>query len=78
VAAVEVAVDGSDWQPLHPVDGVADSEEERYRLVVDPVTDEARASRALMVRVTDAAGNLGGEMWLLEDVEGGRSAPARP
>lgn len=66
VAAVEVALDGAAWQPLHPLDGVADSAEERYRLVVEPDPAATDGTRALLVRVTDAAGNLGGEMWLLE------------
>jgi hypothetical protein len=65
VAAVEVALDGGQWQPLNPLDGVADSEREQYRLVVES-HPAASALRSLTVRVTDAAGNLGGEMWLLE------------
>ena len=46
--------------------GVADSEAERYRLHIDAERVPA-ASRAFTVRVTDAAGNLGGDMWVLED-----------
>jgi hypothetical protein len=62
VAALEVAIDGGEWTPLSPLDGVADSASERYRLVVgrDP---EAAAERTLRVRVVDAGGNVGGEIW---------------
>ncbi len=64
VAAVEVAVDGGDWQPLDPLDGVADSDEEFYRLRVEPAAART-ANRSLRVRVTDASGNLGGDAWPL-------------
>jgi hypothetical protein len=67
VAAVEVAVDGGEWMPLDPLDGVSDSEEEQYELLVGPPSEPGPNARSLMVRVTDAVGNLGGEMWLLED-----------
>jgi hypothetical protein len=63
VAAVEIAVDGGAWVPLDPLDGVADSSEERYRTVIDEGAWEPGASRTLRVRVTDAAGNLGGDAW---------------
>jgi sugar lactone lactonase YvrE len=58
IAAVEVSMDGGEWKPLNPVDGVADSELERYEFHCD-------AGGKLAVRVTDAAGNPGGEMWLI-------------
>ncbi|HXV76290.1 MAG TPA: hypothetical protein VD788_08220 [Candidatus Polarisedimenticolaceae bacterium] len=62
VAALEVALDGGDWAPLSPLDGVADSERERYEFEIadpgGPVT--------MTVRVTDSAGNLGGAMWRLD------------
>jgi sugar lactone lactonase YvrE len=67
VAAVEVAVDGGAWVPLDPLDGVSDSEEEQYELLVGPPAHADESARSVMVRVTDAVGNLGGEMWLLED-----------
>ncbi len=58
IAAVEVSLNGEEWKPLHPEDGVADSERERY---------EFRCSEGgkLAVRVTDAAGNPGGDMWFI-------------
>ena len=59
--AVEVAVDGGPWTPLSPLDGVADSEQEDYRLLL-PHAPEAGV-RSLIVRAIDASGNLGGEMW---------------
>ncbi len=65
VAAVEVAMDGGEWQPLDPLDGVADSEQEHYRLLVPSL--EGAEARSVTVRVTDSAGNLGGDMWRLEE-----------
>lgn len=61
VAAVEVAMDAGSWQPLFPEDGVADSEVERYRLTLPPDGEE-KLPTSVRVRITDAAGNLGGEM----------------
>jgi sugar lactone lactonase YvrE len=66
VVAAEVAVDAGDWQPLDPMDGVADEAEERYQLLIEPLDrGQADAQRTLKVRVTDAAGNMGGEAWAL-------------
>jgi hypothetical protein len=45
------------------VDGVADSEEELYELLVDV---DRGATPTLTVRATDTAGNIGGNLWLLE------------
>jgi hypothetical protein len=61
VAALEVAIDGGGWMPLSPLDGVADSELERYSLIV-----EADTPRSIIVRVTDSSGNLGGAMWRID------------
>ena len=63
VAAVEVALDGGMWTPLSPQDGVADSELESYRLVLEPGAEDAHS---IIVRVTDSAGNLGGAMWSID------------
>jgi len=65
VAAVEVAMDAGAWQPLYPEDGVADSEIERYRLTL-PEDGETDLPESVRVRITDAAGNLGGEMKRVE------------
>ncbi len=68
LAAAEVAVDSGDWQPLDPMDGVADSEEERYLLVIESVEndDGVEGHRTVKVRVTDSAGNMGGDAWSLD------------
>lgn len=64
VVAAEVAVDAGDWQPLDPMDGVADEAEERYQLLIEPLErGAAHGERTLKVRVTDSAGNMGGEAW---------------
>lgn len=64
VAAVEVAVGGGEWRPLVPTDGVADSPEESYAVTLGP--DEVSPDAAtLRIRVTDRAGNLGGDAWPL-------------
>jgi len=63
LAALEVAVDGGEWTPLSPADGVADSPVEHYRIVVPRDPGRAREARTLLVRVVDAAGNVGGELW---------------
>ena len=60
IAAVEVAVNGGDWEPLDPLDGVTDSAEERYSVRLEPA--EAATPRSLQVRITDTSGNLGGDL----------------
>ena len=68
VVAAEVAVDAGAWEPLDPLDGVADSSEERYELVVaPPERDPGYGPHTVKVRVTDAAGNMGGDAWTLDD-----------
>jgi hypothetical protein len=64
VAAVEVAIGGSDFRPVVPVDGVADSASEPYELRVDAPADGDAA--AVRVRVVDAAGNVGGDLRSLD------------
>jgi hypothetical protein len=66
VAAVEIAVDGGAWTPLSPLDGVADSELEEYRLVLEPDEDHPGGPRSIIARVTDSSGNLGGAMWSVD------------
>ena len=61
IAAVEYALDDGAWRPISPVDGVADSEVESYRLLLD------RAGKhALRVRAVDGSGNVGGGWWIIE------------
>jgi len=68
VVSTEVAVDAGDWAPLDPLDGVEDSAEESYRLVLDPaLAEESDGGRTLRVRVTDASGNMGGNAWALDE-----------
>lgn len=62
VAAAEYSLDGGDWLPLVPTDGVADSAEESYEIEF-AVPDGRDAPRGLAVRVADEAGNLGGAAW---------------
>ncbi len=65
VEAVEYALDGRTWRSVDPLDGVADSEEERYRVEI-PLDGVPEAGGHLVLRVTDAFGNLGGEMRRLQ------------
>ena len=65
VAAVELALGGGEWMPVDPVDGVADSPRERYRVELPADAVACRSDCPLMLRVTDAAGNLGGALWIL-------------
>jgi hypothetical protein len=68
VISAEVALNGDEWRPVYPQDGVADSELERFEIDCGDARDPALpAARTVMVRVTDAAGNLGGELWLIPD-----------
>jgi len=66
VAALEVAIDGRAWVPLSPLDGVADSEIERYTLIIEPEASAPAGARSMIVRVTDSSGNLGGAMWRVD------------
>ena len=65
VARVEYALNGKVWRTVAPLDGVADSAEEDYRLEIDPSALEG-SSRHVVLRITDAAGNLGGDMRRLD------------
>jgi hypothetical protein len=51
---VEYSIGGAPWVPISPIDGVADSLEERYELVLPAGTDPAR----VMIRATDAMQNV--------------------
>jgi len=66
IAACEVKINGGDWLLVEPQDGVADSGEERYRVRLDPAAGARDGVLSLMVRVSDAVGNLGGELWRID------------
>lgn len=51
---VEYSIGGSAFVPVNPIDGVADSREERYELTLPAGTDPAR----VMIRATDAMQNV--------------------
>jgi hypothetical protein len=65
VAAVEIALRGGEWLPVDPLDGIADSPRERYRVELPVGSLACQSDCPIMVRVTDAAGNLGGALWVL-------------
>jgi hypothetical protein len=52
---IEVAVDGGEWKPVQPLDGVLDEWVERFRLVLP----QDGSSHVVAVRAADTAGNLG-------------------
>jgi hypothetical protein len=52
----EYALDGGDWTPIFPVDGLFDTPAESVRIDLSEVKG---GSHVLMVRATDAAGNSG-------------------
>jgi hypothetical protein len=55
VQRVEFSVDGTRWQMLYPVDGIADSRVERFEL---PLDGDAAAS-GVTIRATDVLNNIG-------------------
>ena len=59
-------MDAGIWEPLFPEDGVADSDIERYRLTL-PRDGQESLPAALRVRITDAAGNLGGALKQIDE-----------
>ncbi len=61
IDAVEYAIDGEGWKRLDPLDGVTDSEREDYLLTIDAAKLPASTAH-VMIRVTDSAGNLGGDV----------------
>lgn len=52
VQRVDYAIGGGAWQPLRPVDGLADSREERYAFTIP-----AGSAAQLVIRATDVAQN---------------------
>jgi hypothetical protein len=64
VAFAEAAVDGEEWRPIVPRDGVADSERERYEVRFPALGGR---ERTLRVRISDDAGNLASDAWRVAD-----------
>ena len=54
IQKVEYSIGGGSWQLIAPVDGLADSPDERYEI---PIANEADAAR-IMIRATDVLGNV--------------------
>jgi hypothetical protein len=54
IQKVEYSIGGGPWQLIAPVDGLADSPDERYEI---PLASEAEAAR-VMIRATDVLGNI--------------------
>jgi hypothetical protein len=54
IQKVEYSIGGGPWQLIAPVDGLADSPDERYEI---PIASEADAAR-IMIRATDVLGNV--------------------
>jgi hypothetical protein len=64
ISSVEFASGDGPWKAIHPEDGVADSEDETYRLTVQK-GDGQEVERFLRLRVTDLTGNVGGALRVL-------------
>jgi hypothetical protein len=56
IAKCEYALDGGDWSPLFPIDGLFDSGNETVAIMLK---DLKAGTHVLMVRAADAAGNMG-------------------
>ena len=54
VQRVEYSLDASRWQVAYPVDGIADSREEKYQVTVDG----SDAVRSVIIRASDAMNNV--------------------
>ena len=56
ITQIEVAVDGGDWLPVGPTDGIADELTEAFTVKLPKL---ARGPHAVAVRATDSADNIG-------------------
>jgi len=56
ITQIEVAVDGGDWLPVGPADGIADELTEAFTVKLPKL---ARGPHAVAVRATDSADNIG-------------------
>lgn len=68
LVSAEFALDGGDWTPLFPDDGLYDSRREKATI---PIEEQKPGIHVLMVRATDAAGNVGaGDLvWTIDDAK---------
>lgn len=55
IARAEYSIDGGDWKPVAPMDGIADGPEETFRLELTP---GGGGSRLITLRVFDSSGNV--------------------
>ena len=56
ITQLEYAIDGGDWQPLSPSDGIADQLSEPFAVQLPKL---ARGAHSVVVRATDSADNVG-------------------
>jgi hypothetical protein len=56
IKRAEFSVDGGRWLEVHPVDGINDSLEERYQIVLGPLAGPG--PHVVVVRATDLLGNV--------------------
>ena len=54
IAALEMSIDGDDWQPIHPEDHLLDTANERFEITL---TDLESGEHIVAIRAKDAAGN---------------------
>lgn len=57
VRRLDFSLDGGRWEEVHPVDGIADSPEERYEVAVAAAAAGA-GTRMMVLRATDILGNV--------------------
>jgi len=55
ITRAEYSVNGGDWQPVYPDDGISDGPDERYTVSVSVRPGE----HLITLRVFDATGNIG-------------------
>ena len=63
ITQIEVAIDGGDWLPVGPADGIADELSEAFTVKLPKL---ARGRHAVAVRATDSADNVGAADLIVE------------
>lgn len=66
VSVLQYRLEGEEWESLDPVDGVADSEKEKYRLVLPEREPGDDGTLRLLLRAIDSSGNLAADMVAIE------------